>query len=345
MAEIDFYDDGYGYDDGARRAAPQGAGPAAGGGVTGVSSLGAVLNWAGAFVSLGLVVGMGVWAWQLAVRDVSEVPVVRALEGPMRIAPDDPGGTQAPNQGLAVNRIAEGAEAEPVPDQLVLAPPPMDLQDLGVAPPAEDATDETLALIDRVLSLGTRLEPAEAPAAAPLEDGVDVTFDVAAPETPAAPPVDTGASALRIIPASVPGVAVSLRPVLRPAAIAQAATRVATSGSASTAEGVAVTRDALGVSPGDGVQEVAVTDLVAGTRLVQLGAFDSAEIARREWGRLASQFPDFLQGRPRVIEQASSGGQTFFRLRAAGFDDLNASRRFCAALVSRGAACIPVTVR
>jgi len=46
-----------------------------------------------------------------------------------------------------------------------------------------------------------------------------------------------------------------------------------------------------------------------------------------------------------VIQQASSGGSAFYRLRAHGFDDLAASRRFCAALMAQNAPCIPVTVR
>jgi hypothetical protein len=98
-----------------------------------------VVNWAGALMSLGLIVGMGIWAVQLLMRDVSGVPVIAAIEGPMRQPPADPGGTQAPHQGLAVNRIAEGEEAQPVPDRLVLAPPPIELQEVRfeTAAPAE----------------------------------------------------------------------------------------------------------------------------------------------------------------------------------------------------------------
>jgi hypothetical protein len=92
------------------------------------------VNWAGALMSVGLVVGMSVWAVQLLMRDVSGVPVIEALEGPMREPPADPGGTQAPHQGLAVNRIAEGEEAQPVPDRLVLAPPPIELQEVRFEP-------------------------------------------------------------------------------------------------------------------------------------------------------------------------------------------------------------------
>ena len=72
----------------------------------------------------------------------------------------------------------------------------------------------------------------------------------------------------------------------------------------------------------------------------------TAPKSRRPSGdRLLVQFPDYFEGRARVIQSASSGGSTFYRLRAHGFEDLAASRRFCAALVARNAPCIPVTVR
>jgi hypothetical protein len=121
MAHFDYVDDAMAITAPWRRLRrPQPRGP----------RLGALVNWAGALMSVGLVVGMSVWAFQLLMRDVSGVPVIEALEGPMREPPADPGGTQAPHQGLAVNRIAEGEEAQPVPDRLVLAPPPIELQEV-----------------------------------------------------------------------------------------------------------------------------------------------------------------------------------------------------------------------
>jgi hypothetical protein len=329
MADIEYFDDGYG-------VRPAQADAAAGPG------LGALVNWAGALISLGLVVGMGIWAYQLMMRDVSGVPVIQAIEGPMRVPPADPGGTQAPHQGLAVNRIAEGEEAQPVPDRLVLAPPPVELQPVRFEPaveaeaepappvveqaaaeePAEEAAPDTAALIDRLLR--------EAQAGAPSEEsgeGADEPAVELAAAEPAPRPLEVAAETPAVIPASIPGVARSLRPSRRPVSL------VMGEGSAS-----------FTAAPAETV-EIPVSDLPEGTRLVQLGAFDSPDVARGEWERLSGLFPDYFAGRPRVIEQASSGGQTFFRLRAAGFDDLAGSRRFCAVLVAQGAACIPVTVR
>jgi hypothetical protein len=92
-------------------------------------------------------------------------------------------------------------------------------------------------------------------------------------------------------------------------------------------------------------REVDANALPAGTRLAQRGAYDSPEIARAEWDRLNATFGDYMLGKQRVIQMASSGGRTFYRLRAMGFEDLSDARRFCSALVARNADCIPVVTR
>ncbi len=90
---------------------------------TGPSILKILANGLAATLSLVLLAGFATWGWKLAVRDVSGVPVVRALEGPMRLAPDDPGGLRAAHQGLSVNAVA-GGEAIAAPERILLAPSP-----------------------------------------------------------------------------------------------------------------------------------------------------------------------------------------------------------------------------
>ncbi|MBD3765933.1 MAG: SPOR domain-containing protein, partial [Rhodobacterales bacterium] len=97
-----------------------------------------MINLAGAVSSVALLLGLAFWGYRVAVRDVQGVPVVRAIEGPMRIPHPDPGGTIAPHLGLAVNAVPAAGGAAPVADRLVLAPRPADL------------TDEDLALAEAV---------------------------------------------------------------------------------------------------------------------------------------------------------------------------------------------------
>jgi hypothetical protein len=106
---------------------------------------------------------------------------------------------------------------------------------------------------------------------------------------------------------------------------------------------------AVGLSQTETVVVAAIdvdpTTLPEGARLVQLGAYPTAELAREEWDVVAARFADFMQGKSRVIEQAEAGGRIFYRLRVAGFEDLADSRRFCAVLVAGEASCIPVAAR
>ena len=87
----------------------------------------------GALVSMGLLVGFSVWGFRLATLEVTGVPVVRAVEGPMRIVPADPGGEIIEFQGLAVNDVAADGVAAAIPDRLILAPRPTELTDEDVA--------------------------------------------------------------------------------------------------------------------------------------------------------------------------------------------------------------------
>jgi len=91
--------------------------------------------------------------------------------------------------------------------------------------------------------------------------------------------------------------------------------------------------------------DVAPEDLAPGTRLVQIGTFADAGSARAEWDRAAERFGALLDDKRRVIEPAVREGQTFYRLRVAGFDDIAEARRFCDALMADGAECVPAQAR
>ena len=303
---------------------------------------GQLVNVLGAVGSLALVVGIGVWGFKLVARDVSGVPVVRAIEGPMRVQPENPGGRPADHQGLAVNNVAAQGSAAPPPDRLVLAPRPVSLA-------AEDAP------MGRLLGTRAPLSEPTGPTgyvAAPNGSGDALMADL--PDEPTAvesfgeqvaaivqpepltaiDPMDLVALQPGIALLDEPGVTRSLRPLPRPARSVVASLNATTLSDAINS----AVETAAGL-------EVDPASLAVGTRLAQLGAYDSAEIARVEWERLYGRFGDYLDGKKRVIQKASSGGRTFYRLRAVGFEDLSDARRFCSALVAQKADCIPVTTR
>ena len=291
-----------------------------------------ILSWIGAALSLALIAGLGYWAYQLIVRDVTGVPVVRAIEGPMRIAPEDPGGSRAAFQGLAVNAIAAEGTAEAPPDLVVHAPVEGNLTeedramsallpDAPAAPIAEVAA-RPLSAIDLAVAAALGEEPSVMLAS--------MTVEAPAPAAMAAPAEEPEIGTAAVAATDAKGmVAVSPRPEPRPS-------RAMGTQVASLDPAAGLPAAAVDVDPGS---------IPAGARLVQLGAYPTADLAREEWDAVAARFSDFMDGKGRVIEEAEAGGRIFYRLRVSGFTDLADSRRFCAVLVAGEASCIPVVAR
>lgn len=294
-------------------------------------------NVAGAAVSLVLIVGIGIWGYKLLVRDVSGIPVVRAASGEMRVRPEEPGGQRASHQGLSVNEVAAVGSAAKPADRLILAPKPIDLTEedqvmpaamVAAAPQAQAAvvinTDDVSAALESgdVDDLVAQLTAG----VAPLTDLGEASQDIAAAVTEAVVAEVTSAEQRVATLIDVPGVRQSKRPKKRPAVRA-----VVTPASLSNAH--------------ETPNEADAASLPAGTRLAQLGAFGSPEVAREQWDQLNTRFGAYLEGKTRIVQRAKSGGRVFYRLRAMGFEDIADARRFCSALVAENADCIPVVTR
>ncbi|MGB7318106.1 MAG: SPOR domain-containing protein [Planktotalea sp.] len=305
----------------------------------------------GAGLSLALLIGVGVWGYQLIARDVAGVPVVRAVQGEMRIRPEDPGGAQALNQGLSVNEVAAAGGTAGPSERIVLAPEPIDLSSEDTplidqlaaaqprfAPQAEDAgglgseqqsaaAEELDPKMASIEALAARIAAGATPLTTqgqvrnePVRTSVaEVKRDVAPQRVE---PLTLSADA---VGANVPGISISPRPKLRP-------------------EGVR-TASLTATAPSGGARDIDPASIPAGTRLVQLGAYESPEVALKEWERFSARFADYMTGKDRVVQRAQSGGRTFYRLRAIGFSDLADARRFCSALTAQNTDCIPVVTR
>jgi hypothetical protein len=299
------------------------------------NSLNNLTNMVAAGLSVALIVGVGVWGYKLMVRDVTGLPVVQAISGEMRVLPDNPGGELALNQGLAVNEVAAAGTAAAPTDTLVLAPKPVALavEDTPVsaqvvAPVQQPAPLDLSAPIADLDGLVSSQTATDTPEAGSVEDlirqltqGADPINNVSGAKVVSAVTNVTDETTIQAAELRR-----SLRPLLRP----------------DSAPAVVIPVSAPAKAT---VTDVDPTSVPAGTRLVQLGAFDSAEVARSQWDKIEGRFGDFLQGKSRIVQKANSGGRTFYRLRAMGFSDLSDARRFCSALLAVNADCIPVVTR
>lgn len=264
------------------------------------SGISAATGWIGAACSVALIAGLGWWSYDLLQRDVNGLPVIARLEGQARIQPEQSGGFQAANQGLAVNEISSRGDQPPT-EQFVLAPAPVALADEDQPQPALEPQAQGQGIRDAVASA--------------LEE-IDISEPV--PDTAALTPVTPYQHNLGNVP----------RPKPRP-------------------DFGVVSRLVSASAPltQTGVEELDPSEIPAGTRLVQIGAWGSPEIARTQWERTADRFGPYLAGKARVIEPTQVGDKVLYRLRVHGFGGLPDARRFCAALEAENVDCIPVVAR
>ena len=320
-----------------------------------------LMNAAGAITSIALVLGVGVWGYRLAVRDVSGIPVVRALEGPMRVAPQEPGGEVVAHTGLSVNEVAAEGVAAQLPEQMVLAPRPIDLSadDQPVAAaaivPVTDAPaaavlvsavpDQTVPQVEMIVPVAPVEQLTETPLTdVPLAEAVATDLAVADTDVAMESAVESAlAEALGAAPMKAEVLA-SAEPAPAGAVVRSPRPERRPEGDGSSDAIVTpVSLTEADAAPVGGVVDVA--SITVGTRLGQLGAFDDEAGARSEWARLQAQFGELIAPKAMVLQTADSGGRTFVRLRALGFEDEADARRFCSALLAENASCIPVAHR
>ena len=281
--------------------------------------------WVGAALSLSLLTGAIGWSYQLIVRDISQIPIVRAQLGPLRVAPDDPGGLTAANQGLSVTQLAVN-ERPLLSDEIFLAPAAEVLSEENVALQISEENSsitnkenfDTLE-VSTENSLDLKILPEQN--ATGLASNNEAVLSTAA-FSPKKLEIENAVSLALALTNEENSSFNSLRPKIRPVVLNQIQT------------------DNIAQSV---VNELVVT-LPVGSAVVQLGAFESKSLAKIEWQRLEALLGSVLTSKNMVIQKAESGGKVFYRLRAFGFDDLSDARQFCSA-VNDKVACIPVVTR
>jgi hypothetical protein len=72
---------------------------------------------------------------------------------------------------------------------------------------------------------------------------------------------------------------------------------------------------------------------------VQLAAFESAQAAQQDWGKMAQKMPKFFDGHVPVVERAQLAGRVVYRLRTGGFADVAAATAFCDEVRAKGGDC------
>ena len=280
-----------------------------------------IFYWIGAVLSLSLLAGAIGWSYKLVVRDINQIPIVRAQLGPLRVAPDNPGGLTAANQGLSVTQLAVN-EKPLLSDEINLAPAAEILNEETSASLLREVDklnqiDETYEIkeinAENTISLDGSSGAMKGETASKTESLVaQVAFSQKKVE------IENAVSLALSITSEFDPSLTSLRPKTRPRSVQQ-------------------NRELI-------VSKEPMSKLPIGSAIVQLGAFDSKSLAESEWRRFEKLLGSILAPKQMIIQNAESGGKIFYRLRASGFSDISDARQFCTA-ISDKVACIPVVTR
>lgn len=410
-------------DDGVQ-AAPMFAAEAAEPDEEGRPQFGPLLTWFGAAASIALIVGVSVWTYKLGQRDAMDVPIIAAMEGPARIAPDTPGGAQMAHQGLSVNAVLEGGGVAEVASSVTVQPsveglteedaPQAALAAIAAARKPEMRPDtqeailgETMATVMMIHEMapeaGEDTELAAQPLVQPVEDAAEdvaalVTDEEAAaavadalalarsggvqPETTVVPapeeatevaaatvdePVTEDAPLVEQAPMEVAALgpvpprgqgsayapAMLVTPKARPADLG-ADMAAAVDAAIASVLGAAPAPEPAVETPSEATQVAAVEapsddlstiPLPPTARLIQLGAFDSEAVARRQWEQISARHGDLLGGKEYYVQKIDRSGRIFYRLRVAGYANKQETQAACAALTARGLPCMPTINR
>ena len=283
----------------------------------------------GAVISLNLILWAGYWTYNIISRDINGIPIVAAQPGPLRVAPDTPGGIEAENIELAVTKIAS-QELPPNPQAVELAPStekltPDDItifQALGqkkiIDRQAALNNQVHLGVIEPNLSKEISFEPVNT---------VTNTANYSITENQSELVAAALALALKPSADNLIGSAVAqnkfkqIKPRPRPGSLLE-----------------------VRVSTTETVMRPALASVETGLAVVQFGTFATETVAFEEWDRLSKNLSVILDGRPKYVERIKRNGNEIYRLRLGGFVNIDDASRFCSAVISQEN-CVPVIAK
>ena len=284
-----------------------------------------IFYWTGAALSLLLLAGTVSWSYKLIVRDINQIPIVRAQGGPLRVAPTDPGGLTAANQGLSVTQLAVN-EQPLLSDEIYLAPAAEMLSKENVETKIEEGyipknNDKKLEIkeVNAENNINLKAWSDQVQINKGSENEVVLSEAVFSQKKL---DIQNAVSMALSITDNTDVFRVSLRPQIRPISLNQDGSK----------------------NFGQAASSGQISQLTVGSAVVQVGAFDNKALAESEWKRLENLLGSILITKQMIIQKAESGGKIFYRLRASGFNDIADARQFCTAINDK-VACIPVVTR
>lgn len=263
----------------------------------------------------------------------SEIPLVKADPGPIKVRPESPGGLEVPDRDKLVYQRIQGEAGEEKVERLL--PPP----ETPLPPPVKPSSAEAPAK--------PALEPA-APSAAPpplpppAELAVRPRPSVPPQVTERLPKVPTAAQVAKTKPPEPAPIAPPGPTQTSPPA---AEAKPAASAPAKEASPEPSPTPVAGKAPtSEPAIEPTANAAISKGYLIQLAAVRQPEHARKEWERLQRTHPDLLGDLQLSVVKADLGPQKgiYYRLRAGPLPDEATARKRCAGLSQQKVGCLVV---
>jgi hypothetical protein len=260
------------------------------------------------------------YSYNAGIKEGSEsaAPLLKP-NGPMKVAPENPGGTKIPHQEMTVYQsLNEKKEAGPV--ERILPPPEQPMTPPATPPAAAEPPGAAGGESSRMRSADTVRGAL----------GETETAKTKTPDTVLSP---LGGPAPRtLVPASkAPQVAL--------------ATPKSPSRDVRAAEVKPVDRLAertAKAEPAPKAEAPQVAAIPAGAYRVQLGSVSSEGQATKFWGTQRDKNDDLLGKLALNVERATIGGKTYYRIQAGPLRDADSARSLCDQLKRRQVGCIIV---
>lgn len=273
-------------------------------------------------IALGAVAAFGIGIWfaydQGVKRGASGAPpLIRADQTPTKVAPENPGGMQVPNQDKQIYERLPGNTAQaPAGQTERLLPPP---ERPSAAPTQPNAAQPTVSTSPSVTvpNRSTQPVPNQAPAGQ-------------TPATPGVPNRTDAQSATPVTPApAAPGQPQPVTPPSQSARTAAAPAQTQSPAQTSTA------------TPAPAARTVTATP--GGSAKIQLASLKDQAAATATWNQLQKKFPEVLGGLQPSYERVEIADKgTFIRLQAGPLKDRAEAQAACSALAAKNQGCIVV---
>lgn len=266
-------------------------------------------------IALGAVAAFGIGIWfaydQGVKRGASGAPpLIRADQSPTKVAPENPGGMQVPNQDKQIYERLPGNTAQgPAGQTERLLPPP---ERPSAAPTQSNAAiSPSVTVPNRSAQPVPNQAPATPPAASAVPNRTDAPSATPVQPAPGQPQTVTPPSqSARTAAAPTPAPAATQSQTQTPAAAPAARTVTATPG---------------------------------GSAKIQLASLKDQAAATATWNQLQKKFPEVLGGLQPSYERVEIANKgTFIRLQAGPLKDRAEAQAACTALAAKNQGCIVV---